>query len=131
MDSDEAAWPHQDKTLASTFEEESSDPLNPLLYTDNEYDTVATQRSAIQVKIEEDSFPEYSNMYLKRKKRKLKKSPQFIQSQIKTWYKDDEFDIYGKYIASQLRKMELQSALQVQLEIQNLMKEAMTSASEY
>lgn len=131
MDSDEAAWPHQDKTLASTFEEESSDPLNPLLYTDNEYDTVATQRSAIQVKIEEDSFPEYSNMYLKRKKRKLKKPPQFIQSQIKTWYKDDEFDIYGKYIASQLRKMELQSALQVQLEIQNLMKEAMTSASEY
>lgn len=38
--------------------------------------------------------------------------------------KDDEFDIYGKYIASQLRGMDLQRALRVQLEIQRLVSDA-------
>lgn len=41
--------------------------------------------------------------------------------------KEDEFDIYGKYIASQLRKMDLQKALRVQLEIQSLVSEARLS----
>lgn len=41
--------------------------------------------------------------------------------------KEDEFDIYGKYIASQLRKMELQKALRLQLEIQSLVSEARIS----
>ncbi|CAB3252946.1 unnamed protein product [Arctia plantaginis] len=41
--------------------------------------------------------------------------------------KDDEFDIYGKYIASQLRKMDLQRALRLQLEIQSLVSEARIS----
>lgn len=41
--------------------------------------------------------------------------------------KEDEFDIYGKYIASQLRKMDLQKALRVQLEIQSLVSEARIS----
>lgn len=41
--------------------------------------------------------------------------------------KDDEFDIYGKYIASQLRKMDLQRALRLQLEIQGLVSEARIS----
>ncbi|KAJ2945419.1 hypothetical protein O0L34_g230 [Tuta absoluta] len=38
--------------------------------------------------------------------------------------KEDEFDIYGKYIASQLREMGLQRALRVQLQIQNIVSEA-------
>lgn len=38
--------------------------------------------------------------------------------------KEDEFDIYGKYIASQLRRMGLQRALRVQLQIQNIVSEA-------
>lgn len=41
--------------------------------------------------------------------------------------KDDEFDIYGKYIATQLRKMDLQKALRVQVEIQSLVSEARIS----
>ncbi|XP_030037081.1 uncharacterized protein LOC115452642 isoform X2 [Manduca sexta] len=41
--------------------------------------------------------------------------------------KEDEFEIYGKYIASQLRRMELQKALRVQLEIQSLVSEARIS----
>ncbi|KAJ8712091.1 hypothetical protein PYW07_004933 [Mythimna separata] len=44
--------------------------------------------------------------------------------------KEDEFDIYGKYIASQLRKMDLQKALRVQLEIQSLVSEARLSGLE-
>ncbi|CAH2247892.1 jg12249 [Pararge aegeria aegeria] len=38
--------------------------------------------------------------------------------------RDDEFDIYGKYVASQLRSMDLQRALTLQLEIQNLVSGA-------
>lgn len=41
--------------------------------------------------------------------------------------KEDEFDIYGKYIATQLRKMDLQKALRVQVEIQHLVSEARIS----
>lgn len=41
--------------------------------------------------------------------------------------KEDEFDIYGKYIASQLRNMDLHKALRLQLEIQNLVSEARMS----
>ncbi|RVE49879.1 hypothetical protein evm_005472 [Chilo suppressalis] len=40
---------------------------------------------------------------------------------------EDEFDIYGKYIASQLRQMDLQKALRLQLAIQNLVSEARIS----
>lgn len=40
---------------------------------------------------------------------------------------EDEFDIYGKYIASQLRKMDLRKALRIQLAIQNLVSEARIS----
>lgn len=38
--------------------------------------------------------------------------------------KEDEFDIYGKYIASQLRGMDIQRALSVQLQIQRLVSDA-------
>lgn len=41
--------------------------------------------------------------------------------------KDDEFDIYGKYIASQLKSMDLTKALRVQLEIQRLIGKARLS----
>lgn len=42
----------------------------------------------------------------------------------RTAVQDDEFEIYGKYIASQLRKMDVQKALRLQLEIQSLVSEA-------
>lgn len=41
--------------------------------------------------------------------------------------KEDEFDIYGKYIASQLRNMDLKRALKLQLQIQGLVSEARLS----
>lgn len=40
---------------------------------------------------------------------------------------EDEFDIYGKYIASQLRKMDLHKALRLQLQIQSLVSKARLS----
>ncbi|XP_049876179.1 uncharacterized protein LOC126373871 [Pectinophora gossypiella] len=38
--------------------------------------------------------------------------------------KEDEFDIYGKYIASQLRNMDIATALKAQLQIQSIVSEA-------
>lgn len=43
---------------------------------------------------------------------------------------EDEFDIYGKYIASQLRKIDLHKALRLQLQIQTLVSEARISDSD-
>ncbi|CAG4994594.1 unnamed protein product [Parnassius apollo] len=47
-----------------------------------------------------------------------------LDSNIESVSKEDEFDIYGRYIATQLRKMDLQRALRLQLEIQSLVSEA-------
>ncbi|XP_045451399.1 uncharacterized protein LOC123660343 [Melitaea cinxia] len=41
--------------------------------------------------------------------------------------KDDEFDIYGKYIASQLRSMDLKKSLRLQLQIQRLISKGRLS----
>lgn len=71
-----------------------------------------------------------TKFYDKQKRKKLKKPEYSIKSQIENWVREDEFDIYGKYIASQLRMLELQTALKVQFEIQNLINEARGSASE-
>lgn len=40
---------------------------------------------------------------------------------------EDEFDIYGKYIASQLRTMNLKTSLKMKLQIQKLVSEARLS----
>ncbi|XP_026756266.1 uncharacterized protein LOC113516099 [Galleria mellonella] len=50
-----------------------------------------------------------------------------LDSNLDSHIREDEFDIYGKYIATQLRKMDLQKALKVQLEIQNIVSEARLS----
>jgi hypothetical protein len=42
--------------------------------------------------------------------------------------REDEFDIYGKYIATQLRKMDLEKAIRVKLEIQGIVSEARLSS---
>lgn len=128
MDLDEAEWLNQDRTYieASNIEEENSKPLVPVLFlSDHNYGTV-TQGSVVQVKLKVDS-PEYSNSYIKHKRKKIKKPHYSIRSHIENWAKEDEFDIYGKYIASQLRKIELQRALEVQFQIQNLINKARAS----
>lgn len=38
--------------------------------------------------------------------------------------REDEFDIYGKYIASQLRSMDMKNALEAQIEIQTVISRA-------
>lgn len=129
LDPDQAVWSSQDKLLANRLEDVNSDPLLSLPYTDNN-DTSATQESLVQIKIKQDFSAACSNKLQKRKRKKLIKPHYFIRTQIENYTKEDEFDIYGKYIASQLRKMELQRALRVQFEIQHLMNEARISASE-
>lgn len=42
-------------------------------------------------------------------------------------YNEDEFDIYGKYIASQLRTMNLKTSLKMKLQIQKLVSEVRLS----
>lgn len=66
-----------------------------------------------------DCFPK-PNKRLKRKK--LKHKP--IYRTVSNSVREDEFDIYGKYIASQLRQIDMHRALQLQLEIQSLVSQA-------
>lgn len=60
------------------------------------------------------------NKRIKRKKLKRKS----IYRTVSNSEREDEFDIYGKFIASQLRQMDMHRALQLQLEIQSLVSEA-------
>lgn len=102
----------------------ATEPLpDPLTNTDEGED--------ITIK-EESSSPEENNVAPKKKMIKLQKNKRrtFKNSSKSKVAKNppiDEFDIYGKYIASQLRKMELTKALKMQLAIQNLVSEARLS----
>ncbi|KAF9421260.1 hypothetical protein HW555_002732 [Spodoptera exigua] len=113
--------------LSSTdnMEEETLEPFPE----DDEYTLI--------LKTEPREVPQISESRYQNKKKKIKhRRPSTdcsertfvdtIDSNIDT-AKEDEFDIYGKYIASQLRKMDLQKALRVQLEIQSLVSEARLS----
>lgn len=60
------------------------------------------------------------NKKMKRKKLKQKQ----IYRTISNSEREDEFDIYGKFIASQLRQIDIHRALQLQLQIQSLVSEA-------
>ncbi|KAL4705817.1 hypothetical protein ACJJTC_006537 [Scirpophaga incertulas] len=70
---------------------------------------------------------QYLHQKGKSKKLKCRYKPLCTYSTTKHVDKEDEFDIYGKFIASHLRKMELQRALRLQLAIQNLISEAIIS----
>lgn len=82
--------------------------------------------------LKDDFTPRESKHKIKRKKFRQKTNLIFpertgrssLDSNSETKTKEDEFDIYGKFIASQLRKMELESALRMQLKIHSLMSEA-------
>lgn len=116
------------------IEEETLDPFPE----DDEYNLIlkTEPRDAAQINTERTFRQTNSSEIYESKKKKIKhRSPSTdcstfrgsIDSNIDTAAKDDEFDIYGKYIASQLRKMELQKALKVQLQIQSLVSEARIS----
>ncbi|KAI5636578.1 alcohol dehydrogenase transcription factor myb/SANT-like domain-containing protein [Phthorimaea operculella] len=97
------------------FTEENPDPLTS--HTDEEYSLVQTEQ--ITVKKE----PRALSKRIKKKKFKHRTSCLGRNTDAQ----EDEFDIYGKYIASQLRQMDLQKALRLQLEIQSLVSEARIS----
>lgn len=65
-------------------------------------------------------YPPKPNNRIKRKKLKRKS----IYRTVSNSKCEDEFDIYGKFIASQLRQMDMHRAIQLQLEIQSLVSEA-------
>lgn len=72
--------------------------------------------------LEQTDSKQYSPKANKRiKRKKLKRKSLYRTSNSEC---EDEFDIYGKFIASQLRQMDMHRALQLQLEIQSLVSEA-------
>ncbi|CAH0589262.1 unnamed protein product [Chrysodeixis includens] len=124
IDSSCQIWVDQESESAN-LDETNPDPLVP--QTDDEYDSLKPDEQISKVKLERQSSPVY---YKKIKKKKLKhRLPirNYSSDSVSDCSKDDEFDIYGKYIASQLRKMDLHKALRLQLEIQNLVSEARIS----
>ncbi|XP_028167363.1 uncharacterized protein LOC114357782 [Ostrinia furnacalis] len=104
------------------MEETNPDPLVPQM--EEEY----TAKSPPPLRVKKEK---HSPIYKKNKKKKFKHKAAIqdysTDSNSEIVGKEDEFDIYGKYIASQLRKMDLYKALRLQLEIQNLVSEARIS----
>lgn len=107
---------------------DASNPDPLVSQTDDEYDTNKQNEQVSKVKIEKRSLQAYSKK-LKKKKLKHRTRPvrNYSTDSSSECTRDDEFDIYGKYIASQLRKMELYKAIRLQLDIQNLISEARIS----
>lgn len=104
-------------------EDSNPDPLIP--QTDDEYDSNRLEETVENIKKEMHSSP---LPYKKIKKKKLKhRAKEYFSEAVENQTKEDEFDIYGKYIASQLRKMELRNALKLKLEIHSLVSEARIS----
>ncbi|CAH0694435.1 unnamed protein product [Spodoptera exigua] len=128
-DVDSACQIWVDQELQNTnMDEVNPDPLIP--QTDDEYDSAKLDEQPSKVKIERRSSPIY---YKKIKKKKLKHraTPRnYSTDSVPQCTKEDEFDIYGKYIASQLRKMDLHKALRIQLEIQNLQQDSLDDANQ-
>ncbi|XP_026756308.1 uncharacterized protein LOC113516134 [Galleria mellonella] len=127
VDSSCQIWVDQELQNGIT-EEVNPDPL--ISQTDDEYDSTKADDSSkgddtvLKIKKERNTLASYK----KNKKKKFKhRSPvqdYSTDSNSECVAREDEFDIYGKYIATQLRKMDLQKALRLQLEIQNLVSEA-------
>ncbi|XP_053611223.1 uncharacterized protein LOC128675682 [Plodia interpunctella] len=99
--------------------ETTTDPI--VSQTDDEFDTEKQKES-------ESSNRKSKFRRNKKKKNKPRNSIDSTDSiSEQNDIQEDEFDVYGKYIATQLRQMSIQRALRVQLEIQNLVSEARIS----
>ncbi|CAG4951252.1 unnamed protein product [Colias eurytheme] len=118
VDSSCQIWVNQIET--SLKEEIDPDPLIP--QSDENCDS---PKPANYNEIKDES--ESSTPCKKLKKKKFKHSKSYNSESHVTTEKEDEFDIFGKYIASQLRSMHLQKALRLQLEIHGLVNEARVS----
>lgn len=122
VDSSCRIWVDQEMPNANT-EEQNPDPLVPPTdyeYHDNHLDQQKGKKEKYFMSIQKKNK-------IKKVKQKLPTPDCSTDSTIETVIKEDEFDIYGKFIASQLRKMDLQKALRLQLSIQNMVSEARIS----
>ncbi|XP_013166484.1 PREDICTED: uncharacterized protein LOC106116966 [Papilio xuthus] len=124
VDSSCQIWVDQDQPNDNT-EESDTNPLNPS--TDTEYDSTKPGIS-LHIKKEADYSSQTFKKIKKKKTKRLSSEQHYsTDSTSESVALEDEFDIYGKYIASQLRSMDLQKALQLQLEINNLVSRARIS----
>lgn len=124
MDSSCQVWVDQELQNGN-IEEINPDPLVP--QTDDEYSDAVKTEISTHVKKEKLLSPIHKKNKKKKFKHKIPIQDYSTDSNSENLVKEDEFDIYGKYIASQLRKMDLYKALRLQLEIQNLVSEARIS----
>ncbi|XP_045774723.1 uncharacterized protein LOC123873744 [Maniola jurtina] len=125
------------KVAASLDESNTTDEENQKTWLpvedDNSVDPFESNQSndfVMLIKPEPKSKQDEKNAY-KRTRNTLEHSTSTEMSDVTTEYlntgnlmKDDEFDIYGKYIASQLRSMDIERALTLQIEIQSLVSGA-------
>lgn len=107
-------------------QEQQNDTDNPnpdplISNSDDDYDSPKTEDSLSPIKM--DNSTSIVSKKNKKKKMKHRSTQEYLKDKLE-YVKEDEFDIYGKYIASQLRKMDLQKAIRLQLEIQSILSEA-------
>lgn len=121
VDSSSHIWVNQE-AQDNPEEDFHPDPLVP----NSDDDSLKTE-SSNQIKIERTASPLPTKKIKKKKIKHRNHSIQNLEDSQFERMQEDEFDIYGKYIASQLRKMNLQKALRLQLEIQSLVSEARIS----
>ncbi|XP_063386827.1 uncharacterized protein LOC134672797 [Cydia fagiglandana] len=122
VDSSCQLWVDQDLPNENT-EDSNPDPLVP--HTDEEYDSNQLEDTE-NIKKERRTSPPFKK--IKKKKLKHRANNYYSESVDSTNQpKEDEFDIYGKYIASQLRKMDERNSLKLKLQIHSLVSEARMS----
>lgn len=111
-------------------EEPNPDPL--LTHSEEESEVVKQEPGITVKKMQSDSRDPLPSRIKKKKLkfRLIKRQNETVNREVRRESSsiiEDEFQIYGKYIASQLRQMNLQKALRLQLAIQNLISEARIS----
>lgn len=118
--SDQEVWVTDD---AEYIEEEDPDKDPFTLPSEDNYILLKTELDDSKTSQIEMQSP------VKSRKRKYKRSSSINDTEqtfvsVDSTSGEDEFDIYGKYIASQLRRIGLERALRVQLQIQSIVSEA-------
>ncbi|XP_061379166.1 uncharacterized protein LOC116771480 [Danaus plexippus] len=106
---------------------QDNEEMNPDPLSNPEDDDFESSKMEESTPIKKERLSQPSKKKKKYKHRNLNQIQDYPKNANFEATKEDEFDIYGKYIASQLRKMDLHKALRLQLEIQSLVSEARLS----
>ncbi|XP_028167359.1 uncharacterized protein LOC114357780 [Ostrinia furnacalis] len=123
------------KKRMDSLEDEANEKKNCNL-TDQKHNPLTSQSNdyLLFLKAEPQDFSLSMSQKIKKKRKSKKNSPNFPERSQRdnvdlcSSSKDDEFDIYGKYLAAQLRNMDFNKALRLQLEIQTIVSEARMTA---